>query len=67
MTNKLISFYTKITENISPKLKQWANNTYKNSLTKRDYLNKILNRFSTNDYYYNLNPQKLEITMKNFF
>ena len=32
---KLISFYTKITENISPKLKLWANNTYKNSLTKK--------------------------------
>ena len=64
---KLISFYTKITENISPKLKQWANNTYKNSLTKRDYLDKILNRFSTNDYYYNLNPQKIGNNYEKFF
>ena len=64
---ELISFYTKITENISPKLKQWANNTYKNSLTKRDYLDKILNRFSTSDYYYNLNPQKIGNNYEKFF
>ena len=64
---ELISFYTKITENISPKLKLWANNTYKNSLTKRDYLDKILNRFSTGDYYYNLNPQKIGNNYEKFF
>ena len=64
---ELISFYTKITENISPKLKQWANNTYKNSLTKRDYLDKILNRFATSDYYYNLNPQKIGNNYEKFF
>ena len=64
---ELIGFYTQITENVSPKLKQWANKTYENSLTKRDYLDKILNRFSTNDYYYNLNPQKIGNNYEKFF
>ncbi|WP_262589703.1 transglutaminase-like domain-containing protein [Candidatus Pelagibacter communis] len=64
---ELISFYTKITENISPKLKLWANNTYQNSLTKRDYLDKILNRFATSDYYYNLNPKKIGNNYEKFF
>ena len=64
---KLINFYTEITDNVSPKLKQWSKDTYNNSLNEKDYLGKILTRFATSDYYYNLNPQKIGNDYEKFF
>jgi len=54
--NETIDYYTVLPENISSKLKFWATEKYSNSINKKDYLNKILNEFKENDFYYSLTP-----------
>ena len=54
--NETIDYYTVLPENISSELKFWAKEKYSNSINKKDYLNKILNEFKENDFYYSLTP-----------
>ena len=54
--NETIDYYTVLPENISSKLKFWAKDKYSKSINKKDYLNKILNEFKENDFYYSLTP-----------
>lgn len=54
--NETIDYYTVLPENISSKLKFWAKEKYSKSINKKDYLNKILNEFKENDFYYSLTP-----------
>ena len=54
--NETIDYYTVLPENISSKLKFWAKEKYSKSINKKDYLNKILNEFKENNFYYSLTP-----------
>ena len=54
-------------KNISPKLKSWANEKYLNSANDKDYLDKILNEFKENDFYYSLTPTSLGNNYEKFF
>ena len=65
--NKIINYYTLLPKNISPKLKSWANEKYFNSTNDKDYLDKILNEFKENDFYYSLTPASLGNNYEKFF
>jgi len=65
--NKIINYYTLLPKNISPKLKSWANEKYLNSTNDKDYLDKILNEFKENDFYYSLTPASLGNNYEKFF
>ena len=64
---ELIKFYSKLPNNISLKLKQWADNNYSKSKNDKDYLQKILDNFSNGNYFYNLSPKKIGNNYEKFF
>jgi len=64
---KLLDFYTLLPNNISPKLKQWAKTNFENANDPKDYLEKILNEFKTNDFFYSLTPVNQGNDYENFF
>ena len=64
---KLLDFYTLLPNNISPKLKQWAKINFENTNDPKDYLEKILNEFKTNDFFYSLTPVNQGNDYENFF
>ncbi|MDC0417574.1 DUF3488 and transglutaminase-like domain-containing protein [Candidatus Pelagibacter sp.] len=64
---KLLDFYTLLPNNISPKLKQWAKTNFENANDPKDYLDKILNEFKTNDFFYSLTPVNQGNDYENFF
>ena len=64
---KLLDFYTLLPNNISPKLKQWAKTNLENTKDPKDYLEKILNEFKTNDFFYSLTPVNQGNDYENFF
>ena len=64
---KLLDFYTLLPNNISPKLKQWAKTNFENASDPKDYLDKILNEFKTNNFFYNLTPVNQGNDYENFF
>ena len=47
----MIEYYKLLPKNISPKLKKWAEINFAKSNNKEDYLNKILNKFNTNNFF----------------
>ena len=63
----ILEYYTILPSDISPKLKKWAEMNYKNSKNSKEYLNKILNEFKTNDFYYSLTPTNSGNDYENFF
>ena len=65
--NETIDYYTVLPENISSKLKFWAKEKYSKSINKKDYLNKILNEFKENNFYYSLTPINQGNDYENFF
>ena len=64
---KLLDFYTLLPNNISPKLKQWAKTNFENANDPKDYLDKILNEFKTNNFFYSLTPVNQGNDYENFF
>ena len=46
---------------------QWARINYEESKNANEYLNKILNEFKTNDFYYSLTPGTQGNDYANFF
>ena len=54
--DEMIEYYKLLPKNISPKLKKWAEINFAKSNNKEDYLNKILNKFNTNNFFYSLTP-----------
>ena len=54
--NEMIEYYKLLPKNISPRLKKWAEINFAKSNNKEDYLNKILNEFNTNNFFYSLTP-----------
>ncbi|ETA70715.1 DUF3488 and transglutaminase-like domain-containing protein [Candidatus Pelagibacter ubique] len=64
---KLLDFYTLLPNNISPKLKQWAKTNFENARGPKDYLDKILNEFKTNNFFYSLTPVNQGNDYENFF
>ena len=54
--DEMIEYYKLLPKNISPKLKKWAEINFAKSNNKKDYLNKILNEFNTNNFFYSLTP-----------
>ena len=64
---KLLDFYTLLPNNISPKLKQWAKTNFENANSPKDYLDKILNEFKTNNFFYSLTPVNQGNDYENFF
>ena len=64
---KLLDFYTLLPNNISPKLKQWAKTNFENANDSKDYLDKILNEFKTNNFFYSLTPVNQGNDYENFF
>ena len=65
--NNILKYYTLLPKNISPKLMQWARINYEESKDANEYLNKILNEFKTNDFYYSLTPGTQGNDYANFF
>ena len=53
----LRNYYVSTPKNISYKLKKWVSEN--NNSTQIEFLNKIYERFSKGNYYYNLNPQNI--------
>ena len=64
---ELIKFYSKLPDNISMKLKQWAKTNYEKSRNDKEYLQKILDNFSNGNYFYNLSPKKIGNNYEKFF
>ena len=64
---KLLDFYTLLPNNISPKLKQWAKTNFENANGPKDYLDKILNEFKSNNFFYSLTPVNQGNDYENFF
>ena len=64
---ELIKFYSKLPDNISMKLKQWAKTNYGKSRNDKEYLQKILDNFSNGNYFYNLSPKKVGNNYEKFF
>ncbi|MDC0974643.1 transglutaminaseTgpA domain-containing protein [Candidatus Pelagibacter sp.] len=64
---KLLDFYTLLPNNISPKLKQWAKTNFENANDPKDYLEKILNEFKNNNFFYSLTPVNQGNDYENFF
>ena len=63
----LIRFYTSLPENLSQKMSIWSREQLKNSKNEIDYLNKILDQFSNEEYFYSLSPQKIGNDYEKFF
>ena len=63
----ILNFYTVLPNTISPKLINWAKKTYESSEDEKDYLNKILNRFKTENYFYSLSPDPISNDYSKFF
>ena len=63
----ILNFYTVLPDSISPKLINWAKKTYESSEDEKDYLNKILNRFKTENYFYSLSPDPISNDYSKFF
>ena len=63
----LIKFYTKLPNNISLKLKKWSEINYTKSNNDKDYLEKILDNFSSGNFFYNLSPKKIGNNYEKFF
>ena len=63
----ILNFYTVLPNTISPKLINWAKKTYESSEDEKDYLNKILNRFKTEKYFYSLSPDPISNDYSKFF
>ena len=55
--DEMIEYYKLLPENISPKLKNWADINFAKSKNKIDYLNSILDEFNTNNFFYSLTPK----------
>ena len=53
--------------NVSLKLKKWAQRNFKKAVDPKEYLNKILNEFKTNNFYYSLTPETQGNDYENFF
>ena len=64
---KLLDFYTLLPNNISPKLKQWAKTNFEDANGPKDYLDKILNEFKSNNFFYSLTPVNQGNDYENFF
>ena len=62
-----INFYKKLPENNFQNLSAWAKENYKKSLNDKDYLDKILTKFSSGSYYYNLSPKNINNDYEKFF
>ena len=64
---EMLDYYTLLPENISIKLKEWAQTNFSKSSSKQDYLDKILYEFNTNNFFYSLTPAAKGNDYENFF
>ena len=64
---KLIDKYTTLPNSISDELKAWATKEYKNSKNEKDYIKKVLKKFSNDNFYYSLTPKNLGNNYSKFF
>ena len=53
---EMVEYYKLLPQEISPKLKKWAEINFDKSKNEKDYLNRILNEFNTNNFFYSLTP-----------
>ena len=65
--SNMIEYYTELPNNISLKLIRWAQKNYQESKNEKEYLNKILKKFSNNNFYYSLTPNTQGNNYENFF
>ena len=63
----MIKYYTLVPTNVSPRLKEWAKKNLSNSNNSKEYLNKILNEFNNNDFFYSLTPLAQGNNYEDFF
>ena len=64
---EFINYYTLVPKSISPKLKNWSEKNYLNSKDDKEYLEKILNQFRDNNFFYSLTPSVDGNNYENFF
>ena len=65
--DEMSEYYKLLPENISPKLKKWAEINFAKSKNRKDYLNLILNEFNTNNFFYSLTPEVIGNDYEKFF
>ena len=64
---EMIKYYTLLPNNISSKITEWAEANFAKSNSNKDYLDKILNEFRENNFYYSLTPSTKGNDYENFF
>ena len=64
---EMIEYYKLLPNDISPKLKKWAENNFNKSKNKTEYLNNILNEFNTKNFFYSLTPEMSGNNYEKFF
>tara|TARA_B110000305_G_scaffold181487_1_gene201339 strand:- start:873 stop:2783 length:1911 start_codon:yes stop_codon:yes gene_type:complete len=67
LSNDLHKFYTLLPSTINNKLIDWALKTFANSQNSEDYISKILNEFSSGEFYYSLKPSDNGNNYSKFF
>tara|TARA_B110000971_G_scaffold73289_1_gene75194 strand:+ start:2773 stop:4698 length:1926 start_codon:yes stop_codon:yes gene_type:complete len=67
INKNMIINYTRLPKTISPKLKEWATKNYNASNNDNDYIQKILNQFSSGEFYYSLKPADYGNNYAKFF
>ena len=65
--NEILNYYTVLPENVFPKLRVWVKEQYLSSKNDKAFLNKILNEFKENNFYYSLTPVSQGNDYENFF
>ena len=67
LNNNLQEFYKILPNTIGQELINWADKTYNESGNDKDYISKILNKFSNGEFYYSLKPANFGNNYSKFF
>ena len=64
---QFLNFYTYLPKDNFFEFKKWSKKNYNESKNDKDYLNKILEKFSNGNYFYNLKPANIDNDYEKFF
>ena len=64
---KIIKYYTQLPNSISPRFNEWVEKNIKLSDNEEEYLERILDEFKNNNFFYSLTPEDKGNDYENFF